>query len=147
MTCQRVGVCGKLGSGWEQQWCPQRLFSKGELGKDLVCATAQPTRREDCGHDLLQSVPHGLIKGVQSMVDYQHQPGTTPKSGGCWPQGAGRAEGWKPGNCDYCSPVEPPSLWNHRKRKIQSPAIWKTYKTSLAGVKSTGGFFFPRVRQ
>ena len=39
--------------------------------------------------------------------------------------------------------IEPPSSWNHRKRKIQSPAIWKTYKTSLAGVKSTGGFFSP----
>ena len=59
--------------------------------------------------------PHGLIKGVQSMVVYQYQPGTTAQSREFKPHSALRtwARNWAP--MIIKARTEPPSLPNHMK--------------------------------
>lgn len=50
---QKVGAYGKPGTGSEQQGCPKRLFSTGELRRMVqrphACTVAQPTMGREWG--------------------------------------------------------------------------------------------------
>ena len=51
----------------------ETFFKRGTeaLCRDLVHTSARPTKREECGHNLLSlSAPHRLINRVQSEVAY-----------------------------------------------------------------------------
>ena len=54
-----------LGSGLVLQWeHPKRLFKKGSgggQGRDTTCTAVRPTRREDCGCDVLSLSALGPI--------------------------------------------------------------------------------------
>ena len=100
-TCQRVAGCGKQGSGleWRQLWDIFQKVNWSALGRDLMYTAVQPTRREDCGHNLLPlSAPHRLTKGVWNEVVYQFHPSTTVQNGECRPHIAQKqwAGNWAP---------------------------------------------------
>ena len=100
-----------------RQWHPGDFFQKWNGGtpcRGLGRAVAGPTKREECGCDLLPlSTSQGLIKGVQNKVAYWCRQGADGQSGDCGLHSALRAwaGNWAP--VIIIAQTEPPFLAKH----------------------------------